>query len=57
MEQRERQRIETYNREMAFRRQQEEMIEAGKKAMDERLETWDDDELAYRGRELFLVDR
>lgn len=57
MEQRERHRIDAYNREMAFRRQQEEMIEASKKTMDERLEAWDDDELAYRGRELFLVDR
>lgn len=57
VEQRERHRIDAYNREMAIRHQQEELIANNKISQGERLAMWDDDELAHRGRELFLVDR
>ena len=57
VEQRERHRIEAYNREMAIRHQQEDLIANNKIIQADRLAAWDDDELAHRGRELFLVDR
>ena len=57
VEHRERLRLENLNRELTQRRQQGEMEERNRRLTLERLEQFDDDEIADRGKEWFFVDR
>jgi hypothetical protein len=57
VENRERQRIEALNREMAQRKQQADNEERNRKHAVEMLDAWDDDEKTDRGREWFYADR
>ncbi|WWD18199.1 hypothetical protein CI109_102649 [Kwoniella shandongensis] len=57
VENRERGRIEALNRELAHRKAQADLIERTRRRQEEQYETWDDDEIAEKGRELFYADR
>lgn len=57
MENRERQRIDSLNRELAHRKQQAELEERTRKHQAKTFEEWDDDEKLERGRETFYTDR
>lgn len=57
VEHRERLRLEALNRELTHRRQQGEAEERTRQALSERLDLYDDDEVADRGKDLFFVDR
>ncbi|WVR05586.1 hypothetical protein IAU60_002605 [Kwoniella sp. DSM 27419] len=57
VENRERGRIEALNRELGHRKAQADLIERSRRRQEEQYETWDDDEVAEKGRELFYADR
>ncbi|KAK4687335.1 RNA-binding protein 25, partial [Tremellales sp. Uapishka_1] len=57
VEARERQRIDSLNRESMSMKQQAEYEERNRKHMSEVLESWDDDDKLDRGRELYYSDR
>ncbi|KAK8865624.1 hypothetical protein IAR55_000768 [Kwoniella newhampshirensis] len=57
VENRERGRIEALNRELGHRKAQADLIERTRRRQEEQYETWDDDQVIEKGRELFYADR